>query len=863
MSLPVCPSCGQSVLEDNAVDCPFCGAAMDGSRGAKYTPRAKTNPAASRPGARKLPEKPAAPSVPSSPAETPKPIARPAGAAKNSKAMVDEDDPFGIGQVNAGAQAIQASAKPEKGRLYKVVCPMCEQVGFIPKSAVGKSIRCANQQCMVPVFIANDPSEPPSERRPARMSDAADAAGKATLSTKPVKRNPLIIYGIVGGILLVVTLALVPLLKRKPDASQFDKPVVLKDFGPDDDELQRQEAEKLARAKAAADAANPMTEVQGHVKRMISLARQPNLRDKAWARRMTGDLYLRLSDTALAAQEFNQLLVVDSNSGLYRMDPHVTRYWRAIAVADAGTAKKALDDAMAELPSLRKTPGTGRTATESALGLAAALVNEGRKEEAVQLVASRQLDRTIPHNRDAIIRMAWGFAADRARDAGVESPAVLDAVFWTDPLQTAVAIDLAIHGRWNQAIDWAKTSRDNRTISDSLVAMAEIAESTKPGAEVMTALDAAISPSDIVSSLRVRAAVAAAVKDPARMDQCLALVEKLSAGVPVIVPSSNDMIQNDIPDRSQFLKQALALAEVIRACVRLNRAEQASDVLTRLLSDLSAAAPPTAVLRELTNQITNAEAAFRKRLGSELRVTVDSQLDSMFRRYRRRLEQLATDAEDRRLLEILLFARIVRAGGAAIVEQAVNQPTELRRELLLDELSGLIAVSARKTGQELPTFFSPEAALRNGRARYGKSELIVEIARVADAAWATREQNPGDCLTALESKAGTALPGLRQALVCELVDSMAKSCKDPATVLNAISKMQNGVWREEAYVIAGEIFADRKIDAKVSAWIAETRIPAMEQITLWYGISLGILERPVPGVAAPTDSTPAAGTGAG
>jgi hypothetical protein len=776
--------------------------------------------------------------------------------------MVDEDDPFGIGHVNAGTQAIQASAKPEKGRLHKVTCPMCEQVGFIPKNAVGKSIRCANEQCMVPVFIAIDPNEQLSERRPARLSEEAEVAKKAALSTKPVKRNPMVIYGVVAAVLLVVTLAVVPLLKKKPDSSQFDKPVVIKDFGPDEDELQRLEDEKRARAKAAADATNPMIEVQGNVKRMISLARQPNLRDKAWARRMTGDLYLRLSDTTQAAQEFNQLLVVDSSSGLYRMDPHITRYWRAIEIADAGTAKKALEDAIAELPSLRKSPGTGRTATESALGLAAALVNEGRKEEAVQLVASRQLDRTIPHNRDAIIRMAWGVAADRARDAGVECPAVLDAVFWTDPLQTAVAIDLAIHGRWNEAIDWAKTSQDNRAISDSLVAIAEIAESKKPGAKVMTALDAAISPSDVVSSLRVRAAVAAADKDPARMDQCLALVEKLSAGVPAIVPTSNDMIQNDVPDRSQFLKQAFAVAEVVRASVRLDRGEQANVAMTRLLSDLSAAAPPTAALRDLTNQITNAEAAFRKRLGSELRVSVDSQLDSMFRRYRRHLELLATDAEDRRLLEILLLARIVRAGGATIVEQAVNQSNELRQDLLLDELSGLIAISARKAGQVSPTFFSPDGSLRNGRARYGKSELLVEIAGVADEAWATREQNFGDCLTALESKAGTALPGLQQAMVCELVDSMAKSCKDPATVLNAIARLQNGVWREEAYVIAGEIFADRKIDGKVSAWIAETRFPAMEQITLWYGISLGILERPIPKVDAPSEATSSAGAGA-
>ncbi|MCC6972369.1 MAG: hypothetical protein IT434_19305, partial [Phycisphaerales bacterium] len=28
MDLPTCPSCGQSVLDDDAEECPFCGGAM-------------------------------------------------------------------------------------------------------------------------------------------------------------------------------------------------------------------------------------------------------------------------------------------------------------------------------------------------------------------------------------------------------------------------------------------------------------------------------------------------------------------------------------------------------------------------------------------------------------------------------------------------------------------------------------------------------------------------------------------------------------------------------------------------------------------------------------------------------------------
>ena len=56
----------------------------------------------------------------------------------------------------------------------------------------------------------------------------------------------MVIYGIVGGVLLLLTMALIPLLNKPPDHSQFNKPVVLPDFGPTEDELAKEEEEKAS-----------------------------------------------------------------------------------------------------------------------------------------------------------------------------------------------------------------------------------------------------------------------------------------------------------------------------------------------------------------------------------------------------------------------------------------------------------------------------------------------------------------------------------------------------------------------------------------------------------------------------------------
>ena len=861
MSLPTCPSCGQSVLEDNPVDCPFCGAAMDGSRGAKNTPRPKAGPVVNRPGARKIPEKPATPAAPvaesATPApEAPKPAARPAGGPRGSRPVVDEDDPFGVGMSSAAAQAIQATAKPEKGRLLKVVCPMCEQVGFVPKNAVGKSVKCANEKCMVPIFTAHDPGEQGTDRKPVRMSDEAEAARRAADAAKPKKRNPMIVYGIVGGILLLLTLALIPLLNKPPDPSGLDKPVVIKDFGPTDDEIEQEDLEKKRKAQAALDAVNPHIEVEAHASRMIGMARLQNLRDKAWARKMTGDVFLRLNQTSKGAQEFNQSVVIEGGRGYYRIEPYLTRHWRAIAAGDTDTAAKTLADALGETKTL---PRTGKLGLEAAMGLASAMVNAGRLQDAVAVIAARQLDTTIADNRDAIASTAWSFTSSHSRDASTAGPMVLDALLWINPLHAGVAIDLGLHDRWEAAIAWSKTSQDPRTLTDALVALTEIAAARKAAPETFALIESAVNGSDAVSVLRVKAAVAAATKDVARFDACMTLMGQMPVSPAAVLPASSVLVQDDVPDRSSFVYTALSVSEVLRAAVASGKKEQAATVITRLSAELSAIAPSTTQVRGPINQMAANEAGFKKQLAAELRVPEDTQFASMYRNYRKHIEQYARIAEDRRLLETILLARVIRAGGTAEIQQAMNASPELKQEILLDELSGFLAITARLAGRDFPEVLTPDGTFRQGRALFGNAALIVPIAAAADRAWATRDNDLAAGLRLLESIV-TDLPGLRQALACELVEATALTTKDPAPVLTAISKMQNILWREECYVVAGRAFADRKLDKKADEWMAGNKLPSLEQICLLYGASLGILERPVPVANAPagTDAKKAA-----
>ncbi len=326
----------------------------------------------------------------------------------------------------------------------------------------------------------------------------------------------MMMYGIVGAVLVVVTMVVINVINKPVVDPNLSKPKTFDpdQFGPDPEEVARQEKEAAEKAAAAAAAADPKTFVNANITRMIQLARSAQLRDEALARQMTGDSYLRMDDSKKASFEFDQMIRNDRKGAVYRIEPNLAAYWRFVAAGDAANAKKYLDLALADINSV---PASGRLGTEVTLSLASVMMNEGQAEQALQNVNSRQQDQTNPGFRDQLHSISWQFVASRSRDLRVAAPSAFESLLWADPLVTAVAANLAMRGRWDQAIGWASQQTDSRVASDCLVVVSDIAALKSAPADVFSKIDAA-APGNNPLSLRVKAAVAAAAKDKARLD---------------------------------------------------------------------------------------------------------------------------------------------------------------------------------------------------------------------------------------------------------------------------------------------------------------------------------------------------------
>src|SRR5580658_7067153 len=104
MDLPSCPSCRQSVLDDDAEVCPFCGAPMKGGAPAPGT-RASARPAAAPPRPTARPE----------PKSTPAPATKPATPTSTAAAPSKSAKPTSVTPASA-ARSTSRPAKPVKGK---------------------------------------------------------------------------------------------------------------------------------------------------------------------------------------------------------------------------------------------------------------------------------------------------------------------------------------------------------------------------------------------------------------------------------------------------------------------------------------------------------------------------------------------------------------------------------------------------------------------------------------------------------------------------------------------------------------------------------------------------------------------------
>ncbi|MEP3480969.1 MAG: hypothetical protein ABJZ55_17105 [Fuerstiella sp.] len=778
MDLPTCPACGQSVLDDDAADCPFCGAAMDGSSPAK-------NPAG---GAKKK----AKPTAETAAAES---------DASSSKSAAD-DDPFAIEKPKTARKILPCAPRPMKGRLHKVICPMCDVQGFIPAAAVGRQVKCANKECLVPVFTAGETAQKKTSAPPTRVSDQEDRVASKS-SREPGQKNPMVLYGITGTVLLLLAAGGAWYLNKEANQSGQIDPIDMSqfNFNQDDDDDSDDPADSKPPVKEVVPE-SPNKLAERLVERMVSTARQTGNRDKAFCRSLTANAYMRLGQKSEYDRELTQLTRVDNNgsgkSEYYKIAPLVEQHFRLSAISDAAAAESFLNQAIALKG---KMPTIGSQAFDAGIHLAAAMTIAGKTDEAILLVESLQKDQSIVSQIDMIREATWAATSRTLWDFDLNGFSPMTVQQWNEPLLTAVAVCLAARGETKSAIEWTSRISNALTQSDTSAMIADVfRQQGTVAAESQPLVDLArqAGPS---TELRVTSLMATSTTDPYWV-QAKSGLAKLNADGAMSLPALQQILDMPISDVTNDVMNIQALADFAHSAIRVSDQPSGEKALG-LLSGIGLVTVPTAAeLRAACFDLSRSEDKVRERLRSELRLNTDSKLRSRFLSYRRAIDRMARLAEERRLQLVFALGRVAEKAGLEVVQSAIDSDAVLKKEVGLDLLKDWVSVCATAQVDQL-------AVLRTNPADavpFTRVDPPAELAvmQPLSAFWSQFKKTKS-LKEASRLEQGSGLLGFRAATLAYVT---RKQFSNPAVSqenLLSLGMIDNKIWRESCLAIASEM----------------------------------------------------------
>lgn len=656
MDFAVCPSCGQSVLDDDAEDCPFCGASMKAKPGAKASAPAK--PAAT---------KPAAP--------TAKPTAKP-GGKPDAKSAAD-DFPFDADMLQP-SDAIAASATATKGRSLQVLCPMCETAGFVPTSAAGKMVKCANPKCMVPLFRAPAPAAP-----------------KPVAPPPPPPKNNLVKLGIITTAVVaalgVGAYVFVSMSGTKSNAGRILSPEELKELG-----VSRPAPNKTgtvptvtpegpaegtsttadAGPKSAANQAALKAAIHKSMNEWALLAGGQN-RSKPLCRRLAAEALAIDGQIKSAREQIGHLGSVGRDVPFYRVVPWVEVAWAEIAAKNAEAAKLALNSAITESASL---PKSGRDRLITATYLAAALAGTDRLEDAWNALKERE---SSDVDGELAFAICWLTFSRQAGD--------LEATYHLAPLlpratmQTAATTAvLTLRGQSAEALKFARSATVTNQKRDAFAGWIEAAVWLNPAvplADLQRELEA-LTPVQRGYLLARAARVATHQKN---LDAAKALVtaaHELLMAEPVpkeftILPIK-PLMKWKPTSSEELLGLATAIGEVAVAQHEIGDSAAAEASLNRLLDITRAVGPALALPAQKQSEIDGLGlAAMRDKLKKELELRSDDDTRQALGVYRQIVTQLTTAARTRFDFQSLALSRAAALGLEKTVWNVVSQRTSV------------------------------------------------------------------------------------------------------------------------------------------------------------------------------------------
>lgn len=847
MDLPTCPSCGQSVLDENPETCPFCGSSMTAKPGQKPAPAPKKGGA-----------------KPSPKAAKPSPGASPAAPQKKAAEKKKEEDPFAF-KTEVQDASVRVALKPAKGRTYEVTCPMCETTGYIPESAAGKNVRCANPSCMVPVFEAPaiKVEEKPVEKPKRKVNPAVLIVG-------------VVFLGIVGFNVWwfvfrtpeeVDTLKFAPLADQDQNDNGASNP---------DKDKNENETEQQQPVAPVFDAVKFRDRLLDIVMLDIAQSRERNgerNRSPEFCRQLLTECYARLGMIEKARR---QLPLIDRGREQYfyqRLSPLVEILWHELDSKSASELNETLEDAQ---KAAAGSASVGRGRFDRFTGLAAILVVADRADEARQLVRKAWDDANVSDERELmLLRQTSSFLRvlrdlpDAPYPLDIENPLVRREY----PEWVTVTMLLAGHNRTALAADWIRSSRDERVRSDCLAALCRWG--TASGRYPLKELEAITSEQPDVTKARVFAAASTELRraeNPSDADRLLKAAEQAAAGIGAaeefLLPEPARVLTLSPADPRGKVHGVLALATLAESQHYAGNDDAAWTSVGRALALCRALGPSLVVMSQQPRRSSDSGAnAIMSQLESALSLTNRNAILREFNNFTSKLNEFEPLADERSQLTTEILGNALKWKMASRVwaemRARIDESDPAKKEPFLQ--SPLIGRVRRGLQEAKDTKGLDELKLRLG----GQMPTVDPLDAFENALTAMEQTGNFDGYEAalqqwspnrnrlevlLLNRSQKLAAAGRLEVGAELLDSLPNSMKVRDVSKNLVN-IDLSTLREELYFFLGRTASADGKPQEMNALIPDLLPTPTEEASILAGIVLGLDTTPPEKTEPETDKS--------
>lgn len=732
-------------------------------------------------------------------------------------------------------QAIPASARPTKQRTQAIQCPMCETTGYIPKEAAGKPVKCANPECLVPVFVAPAP-EAPAAPPPAPKSQGPGVA---------VWGGGAVALVLIGG---GVAYFLATQTEKSPTTSgsmSSEDLALLNSFNDEEKDYAGQAPVGNSDSTTATTtttnsppetAAPGAADVDSILQRMadLSLVSQQN-RSKPFCRRLTAEAAASAGRLPRALEQLDALKAVGRDVPYFTIPVDCELFWQYRNTGDEAAAAKhaeAVNAAVAKLPKF------GRTRLQFAGQAAAVLVAAGLSSDAEQVLATQSSSDTSGQ------LAAWQVQTLATPDQNLyRVHAIRPIAPWQQPQRVAAITTLVLRDAGSAARDWVAATKDTAAREEAMAAwsVAYAQRSVAAGQpidwESIASLAGTSEPAGLVN---LYARLGQALSSLDQGDAAKQALELATRSVGELPPPSEQAMPEvrqatgyRLPNRTSIQKQAIAVAEVARLQSQLGDQETAKSSLQTALAYGRSLAPALPLARE---QLSQAEQAPPAVLRNQLKAALDLKNDDEARvasvNYRKALQDIQAASQERLSTQVRILEQAIDWGmGPAVLEYitaSVGSEDAARRE----PFAGTTLIPALLASFETAGQADQVAAINQLLTQAGQKQ--VPTASGWTLVWTQMDKDVSAAAQALASVPSSEQQADAIALVG--VSRLVQSGK-PDAALAFAAKVSDQALREECYQ---QIAAQQARTGKTSD--LTTAMEAIPQVTEKLSVAWGLVE---------------------